>query len=43
MNAACREPVRILGTGAHAPARVLGNEELATMVETSDALSLIHI
>ena len=30
-------PVGILGTGAHAPARVLDNEELSWRVDTSDA------
>jgi 3-oxoacyl-[acyl-carrier-protein] synthase III len=35
--AACQPGVRILGVGAHAPDRVLTNDELASMVETSDA------
>jgi 3-oxoacyl-[acyl-carrier-protein] synthase-3 len=30
------DPISITGLGAYAPDRVLTNEELATMVETSD-------
>jgi 3-oxoacyl-[acyl-carrier-protein] synthase-3 len=32
----CSRGVQVLGLGSHAPARVMPNDELATMVETSD-------
>jgi len=34
--AACRDGVVVLGIGSHVPDRVLTNDEIATMVETSD-------
>jgi 3-oxoacyl-[acyl-carrier-protein] synthase III len=34
--AACKEPVALIGIGSYAPDRVLSNDEIATMVETSD-------
>ena len=36
MIATCSEPVAVLGIGSHAPARVMPNDEIATLVETSD-------
>ena len=36
MIAACREGVALLGIGSHLPERVMSNDEIATMVETSD-------
>ena len=36
MIAACREGVSLLGIGSHVPDRVMTNDEIATMVETSD-------
>jgi 3-oxoacyl-[acyl-carrier-protein] synthase III len=36
MIAACGKGVEVIGVGSYAPARVVGNDELATMVETSD-------
>ena len=36
MIATCSEPVAVLGIGSHAPSRVMRNDELATLVETSD-------
>jgi 3-oxoacyl-[acyl-carrier-protein] synthase III len=34
--AACGQRVSLIGIGSHVPERVMGNEEIATMVETSD-------
>jgi 3-oxoacyl-[acyl-carrier-protein] synthase III len=34
--AACREGVSLLGIGSHVPDRVMTNDEIATMVDTSD-------
>jgi 3-oxoacyl-[acyl-carrier-protein] synthase-3 len=34
--AACREGVALLGIGSHLPERVMSNDEIAAMVETSD-------
>jgi 3-oxoacyl-[acyl-carrier-protein] synthase III len=34
--AACREGVSLLGIGSHVPERVMTNDEIAAMVETSD-------
>jgi 3-oxoacyl-[acyl-carrier-protein] synthase-3 len=34
--AACHERVSLLGIGSHVPERVMSNDEIATMVETSD-------
>ena len=36
MIAACREGVSLIGIGSHVPERVMTNDEIATMVETSD-------
>ena len=36
MIAACERRVAVEGIGSYAPARVMTNDELATMVETSD-------
>ena len=36
MIAACREGVAVLGIGSHVPARIVTNDEIATMVDTSD-------
>ena len=36
MIAACREGVSLLGIGSHVPDRVMTNDEIATIVETSD-------
>jgi len=36
MIAGCTEPVVLLGIGSHVPARVMTNDEIATMVDTSD-------
>ena len=36
MIGACATPVSILGIGSHAPERVMTNDEIATIVETSD-------
>ncbi|MDX6495106.1 MAG: 3-oxoacyl-[acyl-carrier-protein] synthase, partial [Gaiellales bacterium] len=36
MIAACREGVSLLGIGSHVPDRVMTNDEIAAMVETSD-------
>jgi 3-oxoacyl-[acyl-carrier-protein] synthase-3 len=36
MIAVCRDSVALLGIGSHAPARVVTNDEIATMVDTSD-------
>jgi 3-oxoacyl-[acyl-carrier-protein] synthase III len=36
MIAACREGVSLLGIGSHVPDRVMTNDEIAGMVETSD-------
>ena len=36
MIAACREGVSLLGIGSHVPDRVMTNNEIATMVDTSD-------
>jgi 3-oxoacyl-[acyl-carrier-protein] synthase III len=32
----CRHGVRVLGVGSHAPSHVMSNDELATLVDTSD-------
>ena len=37
MICACERRVAVEGIGSYAPARILANDELATMVETSDA------
>ncbi len=37
MIAACRPGVRVAGVGSHVPERVMTNDEIATIVETSDA------
>jgi 3-oxoacyl-[acyl-carrier-protein] synthase III len=34
--AACSQRVALIGIGSHVPERVMGNDEIATMVETSD-------
>jgi 3-oxoacyl-[acyl-carrier-protein] synthase-3 len=34
--AACGQRVALIGIGSHVPERVMGNDEIATMVETSD-------
>ena len=36
MIAACGQRVALIGIGSHVPERVMGNDEIATMVETSD-------
>ncbi|HVI18213.1 MAG: beta-ketoacyl-ACP synthase III [Gaiellales bacterium] len=36
MIAACGQRVAMIGIGSHVPDRVMGNDEIATMVETSD-------
>ena len=36
MIAACKERVSLIGIGSYAPERVVDNDEIATMVETSD-------
>jgi 3-oxoacyl-[acyl-carrier-protein] synthase III len=36
VRAACRDGVAVLGIGSHVPERVMTNDEIATMVETSD-------
>ena len=36
MITACRTGVEVAGIGSHAPGRIMTNDELATMVETSD-------
>ena len=36
MIAACRQRVALIGIGSHVPERVMSNDEIATMVETSD-------
>ncbi len=36
MIAACGQRVALIGIGSHVPDRVMSNEEIATMVETSD-------
>jgi 3-oxoacyl-[acyl-carrier-protein] synthase III len=36
MIAACGQRVALIGTGSHVPDRVMGNDEIARMVETSD-------
>ena len=36
MIAACQRGRRILGVGSYAPERVMSNDEIATLVETSD-------
>lgn len=36
MIAACRDGVALLGIGSHVPQRVMTNDEIAAMVETSD-------
>ena len=36
MIAACGQRVALIGIGSHVPDRVMGNDEIATMVETSD-------
>jgi 3-oxoacyl-[acyl-carrier-protein] synthase-3 len=36
MIAACGQRVALIGIGSHLPDRVMGNDEIATMVETSD-------
>ncbi len=37
MIAACRTGVEVLGVGSYVPERIMHNDEIATMVETSDA------
>jgi 3-oxoacyl-[acyl-carrier-protein] synthase-3 len=36
MIAACGQRVALIGIGSHVPDRVMGNDEIATMVDTSD-------
>jgi 3-oxoacyl-[acyl-carrier-protein] synthase-3 len=36
MIATCSQRVALIGIGSHVPDRVMGNDEIATMVETSD-------
>ena len=36
MIAACGQRVALIGIGSHVPERVMTNDEIATMVETSD-------
>jgi len=36
MIAACGQRVALIGIGSHVPERVMSNDEIATMVETSD-------